>query len=167
MEPMNMRIVPIEEQHIPHAKELILKTVVELQIVPSSSTQELEEKNPREFEDLMQIPSMYLNNRGMFLVMLNDENEVVGMGAIRYWNDDICELRRMYFSKEYRGQGLGKQIAQKLFEYARIYGYKKVRLDVYNPTNQQAAVSLYKKLGFYEIEPYRKSPAKIFMEKIL
>lgn len=118
------------------------------------------------FNDLLDISKTYFENDGIFLVLV-DNGKVVGTGAIRKLNDEICELARLWFLKEYRGKGLGKKMTTQLLEFAKTHGYTKIRLDVYRPEVQTQAVALYKKLGFYEIEPYNTSDSKLFMEKIL
>jgi putative acetyltransferase len=118
------------------------------------------------FKDILSISATYCDNNGIFLVLV-DNGTVVGTGAIRKLTDDICELARLWFLKEYRGKGLGKKMTAQLLEFAKNHGYTKVRLDVYRPEIQTHAVALYKKLGFYEIERYNAADAELFMEKIL
>lgn len=119
---------------------------------------------PLEFEDMDDIQSHYSGSTGAFLV-LTDDGKVVGTGAIRCLDDSTCELKRMWFLKEYRGRGLGKQMAQMLLDSAKQMGYKRVRLDT-SPTLEQA-VGLYRKLGFHDIKRYNNGPGTLFMEKTL
>ena len=58
----------------------------------------------------------------------------------------------MYLRREARGKGLGKQLLEKSITVGRALGYKKMRLETL-PTMHQA-IGLYKKVGFYEIDPY-------------
>jgi len=111
-------------------------------------------------------PSHYFDNNGTFLVLI-DEGRVVGSGAIRRLNNDICEVKRMWFLKAYRGRGLGTKMAQMLLDFARKKGYKKVRLDTADEQKQAQAIQLYQRLGFYFIERYNDSSCTRFMEKIL
>lgn len=62
----------------------------------------------------------------------------------------------MYLKSTYRGLGLGKKLLQKSIEIAKELGYTKMRLGTL-PT-MQAAIGLYKSIGFYEIAPYRFNP---------
>jgi putative acetyltransferase len=119
---------------------------------------------PAEFEDMENIHLHYSGDIGTFLV-LTDGEEVVGTGAIRRLDENTCELKRMWFLKEYRGRGLGKQMAQMLLASARQKGYKRVRLDT-SPKLEQA-VGLYSRLGFRFIERYNSGPCSLFMEKEL
>ena len=116
--------------------------------------------------DIEHVQSHYFDQNGMFLVLLNDE-QVVGTGAIRKLNDEICELKRMWFLRQYRGQGWGWKMAQMLFDFANQAGYRKVRLDLANEKRQLQALKLYRKLGFYPIERYNDSSCNVFMEKLL
>lgn len=116
--------------------------------------------------DIEEIESHYFGNNGTFLVLL-DENRVVGSGAIRKLNNETCELKRMWFLKEYRGKGYSLQMVQMLFDFAIKAGYKKVRLDLANEERQSRALEFYRKLGFYPIERYNDSPCEVFMEMYL
>jgi len=116
--------------------------------------------------DIEHVRSHYFDNNGVFLVLVDNE-QVVGTGAIRKLNDEICELKRMWFLKAYRGQGWGRKMVQILFDFARQAGYRKVRLDLANEERQPEALKLYRRLGFYSIERYNDSPCNIFMEKVL
>ena len=116
--------------------------------------------------DIDDVRSHYFNHNGTFLVLI-DDGRVGGSGAIRRLNDDICELKRMWFLKDYRGRGLGMTMAQMLLDFARKTGYTKVRLDTNNEHKQAQALKFYQRLGFYFIERYNDSPCSLFMEKIL
>jgi putative acetyltransferase len=123
-------------------------------------------RNYDSMSDIDDMRSHYLDNKGTFLVLVDDD-KVVGSGGIRRLNDDICELKRMWLLKDYRGQGFGKKMAQMLLDFAKKAGYKKVRLDCGDEQKQAQAVNLYKQLGFYVIERYNDSLCTVFMEKII
>lgn len=116
--------------------------------------------------DIDDVESHYLDNGGTFLVV-TEEERVVGSGAIRRLDNYICELKRMWLLKEYRGRGLGMKMAQMLLDFARRAEYKKVRLDLLNPQKQTQALKLYEQLGFYAIARYNDTPCTVFMEKVL
>lgn len=162
-----MQIKPIEVHQAHDVKKMILYCAHELWKLDypiERLEQELDAVN--EFEDLIDVRASYLDNGGLFLVLL-DEDKIVGAGAIRRANDEVCELMRLWFYKEYRGKGFGSKIVNQLLAFAREKSYKKIRLDVYRPEIQTAAVALYKKLGFYEIPAYNNYPAKLWMEMVL
>lgn len=162
-----INIKTIETHHTAPLIEMILQCAYDLW--PINTTFELfrqKHLDTHEFKDISNFQSEYLDNNGIFKVLLDGE-KIVGAGAIRKIDNEICELKRMWFVPEYRGKGLGKMVADQLLTFAKEQGYKKIRLDVYYPEYQQAAVALYKKLGFYEIPAYNNSTAQLFMEKEL
>lgn len=158
-----LEIKPIESRQIEEVKELILTVCQEIFQVDRATILSVEENF---FADLDNIQEHYLNNRGIFLCLL-DKHKVVGSGAIRYLENDICELKRMWILKDYRGKGWGKKIAEKLIVFAQNKKYKRVRLDLANAEKQKQAIAFYKSLGFYSIPRYNSSPCQIFMEKTI
>lgn len=163
-----MEIRPIESHQIEQARDIIINAALEFEIMECAGKDELTKilAASGELDDLDHIPEVYTLNRGVFMVMLNG-TQVIGMGAIQYFDTDTCELRRVFFAPEYRGQGLGSRMATKLLQIAQELGYKKIRLTLYSP-KQTAALRLYKKLGFYVIPAYNNNPKiKLSMERIL
>ena len=61
----------------------------------------------------------------------------------------VCELVKMYISKEYRGKGWGNILLQKCFDEARKQGYKKMYLESMPELNR--AIAMYLKNGFNHI----------------
>lgn len=156
-------IRPIEPHQIEQAKQIV--TAVCLEVLQGILTEEdLRRYDP--MSDIEYVRSHYQDNSGLFLVLVDNER-VVGTGGIRKLNEEICELKRMWFLKEYRGQGWGWKMAQMLFGFARQVGYRKVRLDLAMEERQQQAIKLYRKLGFYPIEKYNESLCTVFMEKLV
>jgi putative acetyltransferase len=158
-----IEIRPIQQHQIEQAKQVV--TIVSLEIWQDILTEE-DVRRYDSMSDIQNVRSHYFYNSGVFLVLV-DNQQVVGTGAIRKLDDEICELKRMWFLKAYRGQGWGWKMAQMLFEFARQTGYRKVRLDLANEERQQQALKFYKRLGFYPIERYNDSLCHVFMEKVL
>jgi putative acetyltransferase len=119
---------------------------------------------PQAFDDMENIAAQYREPTGIFL-SLTDNGRVVGTGAIRRLDDETCELKRMWFLPEYRGKGYGTKISERLFQFARAAGYKRVWLDTVPVL--EAANRMYRRLGFEPIERYNDGPGTIFMEKRL
>ena len=156
-----LEIKPLEYQQIEEVKELILMVCQEVFHVDRATILSYDD-----FADLDNIQEHYLNNKGIFLVLL-DRQKVVGSGAIRYLENDICELKRMWILKAYHGQGWGKRISEILLTFAKEKGYKKIRLDLANAEKQKQAIAFYKSLDFYSIPRYNSSPCQVFMEKTI
>jgi putative acetyltransferase len=102
-----------------------------------------------ELKDMDDIPKNYFENGGIFLV-LEDEAQIIGTGAIRQLKNKICELKRLWLLTEYHGKGLGYRMLQELLAVAREMGYQRIRLET-DAVFQKRAVQFYKQIGFYEI----------------
>ncbi len=156
-----IEIKPIQLHQVEEVKRVIISVCSEIFQVSEDTILRYDVMS-----DVDDVRSHYLDNNGTFLVLV-DQGRVVGCGAIRRLNDDICELKRMWFLKDYRGRGLGMKMAQMLLQFAREAGYKRVRLDTANEEKQAQALKLYQRLGFYYIERYNDSFCTVFMEKML
>ena len=115
--------------------------------------------------DMDDLQQTYFENDGTFLVM-TDDGQIIGTGAIRKIDDELCELKRLWLLFEYHGQGLGYRIIQELFAFARQKGYRRIRLET-DRGSQSRAYDLYKRLGFYEIPRYGDNEDDVAMERIL
>jgi putative acetyltransferase len=118
-----------------------------------------------ELKDMDDIQKDYFENGGTFLVMLED-GEMIGTGAIRQLDEDACELKRLWLLNEYHGRGLGYRMLQELFTIARERGYRRMRLQT-DPIAQSRALEFYKRIGFYEIPRYGERNDDICMEMVL
>lgn len=115
-------------------------------------------------QELANLPGDYASPAGrLWLVTYN--GEFAGCVALHKIASDICEMKRLYIRPQFRGKGLGRDLAEKVISAAREIGYKKLRLDTVEPV-MTAAVAMYRKLGFREIPPYRPNPmpGALYME---
>ncbi len=117
-------------------------------------------------EELLQLKKMYSFPNGAILLSKN-ENLFTGCVAVRKKENGIAELKRMFIKDNYRNEGIGSLLLQKALDIATELHYKKIRLDTLD--TMTPAINLYKKFGFYEIEPYYFNPEKnaVFFEKVL
>jgi putative acetyltransferase len=116
-------------------------------------------------EEMDDVQRSYFDNDGTFLVLV-DGDQIVGTGAIMKLDAEVCELKRLWFLKEYRRKGLGYQMTQELLSFARSKGYKRVRLETDRDAQSQA-LNFYKRLGFYEIPRYSQHDDEVAMELTL
>ena len=115
--------------------------------------------------DMDDIQQTYFEKDGIFLVM-TDDDQIIGTGAIHKIDDEICELKRLWLLFEYHGKGLGYRMIQELFTFAREKGYRRIRLET-DLSSQSRAYELYKRLGFYEIPRYSDNEDDVAMEMTL
>ena len=85
-----------------------------------------------------------------------DGDMSAGCIAMRKIDEDNCEMKRLYVRPEYRGRGLAKALVNKIILDAKNIGYKHILLDTL--PFLKGAITLYKSLGFYEVESYNGSP---------
>jgi putative acetyltransferase len=164
--PDMINIRHIESHEVPFAKELIYRVAHQL----FQDTRPLEEaitfyEARHQMRDMDNVQQTYFANDGVFLV-ITDNDQIIGTGAIRKIDDEICELKRVWLLFEYHGQGLGYRILQELLAFAREKGYRRIRLET-DRDNQRRAYDLYKRLGFYEIPRYNDNEDDTAMEMIL
>ena len=115
--------------------------------------------------DMDDIQQTYFEHEGIFLVM-TDDDRIIGTGAVRKIDDEICEMKRVWLLFEYHGRGLGYRMIQELFAFARGKGYRRMRLET-DRDSQNRAFDLYKRLGFYEIPRYSNHQDETAMEIML
>jgi putative acetyltransferase len=115
-------------------------------------------------KELADLPGDYAPPRGR-LILASRKGDTAGCVALHPISGDICEMKRLYVRPEFRGSGLGRALAERVIAEAREIDYKKLRLDTVEP-RMKAAVTMYRQLGFMEIEPYRPNPiaGALYME---
>jgi putative acetyltransferase len=106
-------------------------------------------------EELAELTAQYGPSQGGIL-LLTVEGRPAGCVAVRRFEKDTAELKRMYVRPAYRGQGYGRRLGEEALALTRGLGYRAIRLDTL--PKMAAAIALYQSLGFVEIEPYRFNP---------
>ena len=56
-------------------------------------------------------------------------NIAIGGGAIRRYDDENIELKRVFVHTEYQGQGIGTKLVSLLIEWAMELGYQRMILE--------------------------------------
>ena len=101
-------------------------------------------------------------------IVVYDDNRAIGGGAIRRYDDENVELKRVFIHTEYQGQGIGSKLVSLLIEWAIELGYKRMILETGELLVESCAV--YRKLGFKMIPnygPYVNMPESLCMSKDL
>ena len=80
------------------------------------------------------------------------DGKVVGGGGVAPLaggDDDTCELRKMYFLRHIRGQGIGSEMLRRCLDAARSFGFRYCYLETLSGMND--AIRLYERHGFRRI----------------
>jgi putative acetyltransferase len=85
-----------------------------------------------------------------FVVLAYEENKPIACGAIKTFDSDTMEVKRMYVAENQRGKGIAVKILEELEKWTKELGYHRCILET--GKRQEAAIILYKKSG-YEIIP--------------
>lgn len=93
----------------------------------------------------------YAHDKAIFYV-IESKGRVLGCGGIAPLaggDDNTCELKKMYFYPELRGQGYGKKLMDTLLQDAKELGFQKCYLETVERMHK--ANGLYKKYGFKKL----------------
>src|SRR5512137_2108978 len=78
-------------------------------------------------EELAGLPGQYGPPDGV-LLMAMDGRQPAGCVALRKVENGICEMKRLYLRPQYRGQGVGRLLAERIISEAIALGYTVMRL---------------------------------------
>jgi putative acetyltransferase len=114
----------------------------------------------QDFEtELANLPGDYSPPRGALLLAWVDQT-LAGCCALRPIDSsdyaNAAEMKRLFVRPEFRGLGLGRQLAESIIDAARMSGYDSVLLDTLD--DMEIARAMYEDLGFKEIPPYYHNP---------
>jgi putative acetyltransferase len=107
-------------------------------------------------KELAELPGDFAPPEGR-LLLAEWDGQLAACVALHKLHPGICEMKRLYLRPQFRGQGLGRALAERIIVVARQIGYQHMRLDTVEPVMKDA-VAMYRKLGFKEIAPYRPNP---------
>ncbi len=85
--------------------------------------------------------------------VLERDNKVLGgagIAPLAGGDDDVCELRKMYFLPEARGLGAGAAMMSRCLDAAREAGFARCYLETL--CGMDAAMRLYQRSGFHRID---------------
>jgi putative acetyltransferase len=107
------------------------------------------------------------SEKSVFLVARRG-SEPVACGALRPFDADRAELKRMYVIPAARRNGFGRIIISALERHAGAFGYKSILLET--GIGQPEAQRLYESCGYTRIPafgPYVGNPSSICFQKVL
>ena len=109
--------------------------------------------------ELQGLPGEYCAPRGGLLLATVD-GELAGCCAMRPLDSvdytNACEMKRLFVRPAFRGLQLGRMLAERILDSARLAGYACILLDTLD--DMESARALYQELGFEEIPPYYFNP---------
>jgi GNAT superfamily N-acetyltransferase len=113
--------------------------------------------------ELAALPGQYAPPRGR-LYLAHVDHAIAGCAGLRPASETAAELKRLYVRAAFRGQHLGRKLAERAIADAGAIGFRAVVLDTL-PSMKEAHV-LYGSLGFRECAPYTASavPGTQFLE---
>ncbi len=86
------------------------------------------------------------------VVVAYEDNTLVACGAIKTFDENTMEVKRMYTSEGYRGNGIASKVLIELEIWARELNYEKCVLET--GVRQPDAIRLYEKNGYRSIPNY-------------
>ena len=103
-----------------------------------------------------------------YVLLAMQDDKAAGCGAIKKYNSDSMEIKRMYCVPALRGIGIATNILQGLEAWAAELNFKKCMLET--GIKQPEAIGLYKKNGYKIIAnycQYANMQNSVCFEKIL
>ncbi len=96
---------------------------------------------------------------GRFYLAQYDKT-IAGVGCLKKLTEDVGEIQRMYVLPSFRGKGIGRAIVSRLIDDAKSIGYRQLKLESLEFLRE--AHSLYRSVGFHEINSYADNSMKSY-----
>ncbi|MEM9835289.1 MAG: GNAT family N-acetyltransferase [Bacteroidota bacterium] len=87
-----------------------------------------------------------------YAVVAYDGDRPIGCGAIKHFDTDTMEVKRMFVHRDYRGRSAATQLLSYLEVWTQELGYQRCILET--GVRQLAAIRLYEKNSYRRIENY-------------
>ena len=106
-------------------------------------------------EELASLPGAYARPDGR-LYLATTHGQAAGCIALRRFDANTGEVKRLWVRPPFRGRGLARDLVQRVLDSARGVGYSRLVLDTLNSMTD--AIALYRSVGFRDIEAYYDNP---------
>lgn len=133
------------QQRDNQALELIIKAIFPEFKLPLVGTAYEDKETLNMFES-------YQGEKEVYYVVEVD-GEILGGGGIKPlkgFENEICELQKVYFTPKSRGNGYGKLVFNKCMKAAKELGYKQCYLE--SASQMNVAINIYEKNGFKHLD---------------
>ncbi len=87
-----------------------------------------------------------------YAIVFYQDERPIACGAIKEYDANTMEIKRMYVVEDMRGKGLATQVLKELEEWAKSLNFPKCILETGN--KQPDAIALYLKNGYQTIPNY-------------
>lgn len=64
-----------------------------------------------------------------YVIVAYDDDLAISCGAVKEYNEDSMEIKRMYTTKAYRGKGIASKVLVALEQWSSELGYKRCVLE--------------------------------------
>ena len=114
------------------------------------------------------LPGVYAPPKGKLLLAIVAGQPVGCVGLRPFPLEGACEMKHLYVRPTFRGGKVGRILVERVVQCAGSLGYSRLRLDTHPPT-MQAALAMYRKLGFQEVapDPADRVEGLLYMELLL
>ena len=102
------------------------------------------------------------------VIVAYEDNVPVGSGAIKHYDKEVVEVKRMYVPPAHRDKGIATVVLKELEQWAKELNYSKCLLET--GKKMPEAISLYKKNNYIVISNYGQYAgveASVCFEKML
>ena len=102
------------------------------------------------------------------IIVAYNENEPVGCGAFKEFNEDTVEIKRMYVSLSHRRKGIARVILNQLERWAEEQKYSYAILET--GEQMKEAIYLYQSSGYKitpNYPPYENEPSSVCFKKTM
>jgi GNAT superfamily N-acetyltransferase len=114
---------------------------------------------------VLQNPEEHIMAHGGHILMAEYEHQVVGTVALKFVKPGLYEFTKMAVDETHHGLKIGKQLAEAAIAWCKQKNAQHIIL--YSNTKLVPAITLYRKLGFREVEldgPYKRSDIKMQLD---
>ena len=99
--------------------------------------------------DLLAVQEYYLDEGGCFYLVINEDDEPVGILAIMNKGNGIGILKKFFVRKDYRSKKVGVELYNIVMEFCEDRQFHTLMLDT--PSVSKSAQAFYEKNGFKRV----------------